>query len=200
MQIRLNEDGLLARYYKWVTSSELPKSLCPYFWQMVPLVVFSPVIFAVYALYKLVCFLIEKMPESKELTWEEELRREKMWDRAANIFEIVGKVFVGAAITLSLGVLVFALVNEIREHGWIYVLKNVFSVIGMISVLVAVILGVFWVVFESEIFQKIGKSMVIQVPVQLVSGMYHKACPLIVWEGNKTPEVVVAEKVSQETV
>ena len=175
MQITLSTTNWLARYYHWIRGV-YPTTLCPYFWSMIIFIILCVPI----TIIKGAIYLIDHIPVAKEkpkkiYTEEELLKRIKWAAKIDKYLEIFGKILAGIMIIFFVFMIIFAICIAISEAGFLKFIVTLLALIGGASTII--LLG--WMSIEAEIFQKIGRSMIIQVPAQAISGAYHKMCPRI---------------------
>lgn len=176
MQINLNKESWHARYYRFASESDrLPKSLCPYFWSLVFLLVTFPVI----VLIKIVDHIVntqwnsrqerlEKMDfETRESYFKREKKREEIMVKS-------GKAFVGLLLLFIGVVLVMVFAMAVEKLGWVKALLSFLGSLGGIF-----LFGYVWFIFitRAEIGEWLRKSII----VIMIRSAYEKACPLISW-------------------
>lgn len=177
MQITLSTTNWLARYYYWVRGA-YPTTLCPYFWSMIIFIIGSPIIIAL----KGIIFCLEHLPipnntPKKIYTPEQLAKRYARGEKIDEILEIFGKIVLVLFLSVIAGLLIFVCFKQISEVGLFQFLVGLFALIGVV---ISIIL-LMWGIIELDVFEKISKSMIVQVPVQAISGAYHKMCPRIFW-------------------
>lgn len=205
-QVTLNKNSWHFQYYSMVVSDTPPKTLCPYFWTMVAILIMSPIvglILGISFIMKHVTSFFEKIvpkKEKKQKTWEEfeaELRemrtkrekKERFWNKAGDVTSwTFGRIFVPL---LAIG-LIYLAYRSMVKVGWLEFLIS----LGIGLLLISTILGI---VFLLEKFGgKIGRFILMILKVinplnwtavkilgEMINAAYTKACPLITWEGNK---------------
>ena len=209
-QVKLNKNSWHYRYYSQIVGSYTPKSLCPYFWSLVGLLMLSPFIFFIYYMTMFSDYVTKKidkiLPKKKvkydypknDDEWVEyfkkqnELseRREKYWDKIFSKTTIIAKWIV-------LPILVIALVYLIyyggEKYGWLSLLIR----IGLALLFIGIIFGI--VVFIEKITETLGggfnkvwkyinpfKWTITKMIGGMIYAWYKKSCPLIEWEGGDT--------------
>lgn len=177
MQITLSKNNIFSRYYRWVFRDRLPMSLCPFFWTMIFLIILSPIILT----YKLVMYIYDNVhfpskprKERSVEYWEKRNERNKKSEKMASK---IGKVFFGLIIVFYAFVLIMFIVTSIGNVGWLHFFIYLFSLVGLIGS----IIGVLYSFITTDILERIGKSTIIQIPVHMISAIYHKMCPIINW-------------------
>lgn len=205
-QVTLNTDSWHFKYYSLIVSDKPPKSLCPYFWTMVLLMLLSPIIGFVLAIMfvnKHVSNFFDSILPKKvkpEETLEETLarwkrkeeaekKRERFWNKAGDIFLLFLKFIVLPAIVL---IVVYTLYNQVVKTGWLTTLM----VTGLVLLFALFIVGVI------KLYEFIGEKLsglpkgtfnilnpfnwkVTQIVGEMIKAQYTKMCPLITWEGEK---------------
>lgn len=183
MKITLNKNSWHYKYYSLVISDNPPKSLCPYFWSMVSLIVFSPVFLCIFALKYTSIFFDRIIPKKKsepkksvlDMNSEELEEHNKKIVETLKRTELTGKILVGVFISMVAILMILALYVSSQKVGWWNVLIHIFSVIGLWSTM-------FWL---GELLAKkwgsVTNSNYVKVPSGMVKSIYNKTCPLIDW-------------------
>lgn len=183
MQVTFNKSSWHTRYYKWIfQKTELPKSLCPYFWSMVA----GVLLFPFFLFIKIVVYFIDKSWEKKmKRTEEENERRRKRSKLIEKIAIIIGKILLGFLIGLVLliiGVLIYDGVNKV---GWLKVLESFLIIIGSIASFAGIIILIINISEPvGDFFKRLWNSSPIQTIRGMVSGFFEKVCPIINWTEN----------------
>jgi lipopolysaccharide/colanic/teichoic acid biosynthesis glycosyltransferase len=179
MNITLKKDSWHFKIYSKVLSDKAPKSLCPYFWQWVVIILTSPILI----LIQIMIFLskvFEAKPKPKKYSHDmtdEELQKEiaridkklKRSERAANIV-------LGVGGTLVLAMMVLSMYLGIKKVGWFEFFKNMFAMVGLM-------VSVYWtIVLLSKTSKKIGNMNFVKVPLDMINAIYTKTCPIINWK------------------
>lgn len=204
-QVKLNRDSWHFKYYINVIGSNPPKSLCPYFWSLFALVLFSPLIFFIYGLFKFSDFFSAKMdkflPKKESISFksdedwrnyfenqkQNEIKRKEYWNKMTPKIILISKWVLVPLVLISLSYLIFFVGNKI---GW-YELLIKTTIIVVFIVFVFSLIAFIDTISEkmNTTFKKIWRFI---NPfkwslTQIVSGMiyawYKKSCPLIEWEG-----------------
>jgi hypothetical protein len=179
MNITLKKDSWHFKIYSKVFSEKTPKSLCPYFWSWVAMIIFSPFLILFWTMGALTK-LFESKPKPKkpmsEMT-DEELEKE---------FERIDKKFkrsqIGAEITLGvfgvilLTLLILSMYSGIKKIGWFNFFRNMFSVVGLM------VTTYYTIDLISKNSKRIGNSNVVKVPLAMIKAIYTKTCPIINWK------------------
>jgi len=184
MNITLNKDSWHFKIYSMVFKGRTPKSLCPYFWSMVAIVVFSPIFLSFRLISIIMRFLTDlfsrkeepvKKPES-EMT-EEEIKKE-MEDlkRREKMSEITGKIVIGIFLLFLLGLLSLSLYFVVKKDGWYSLIRFLFTLIGIGTTIVWTISGIL------KYGDKIRNLNVIKIPSAMIKAIYTKTCPIINWK------------------
>jgi MFS family permease len=183
MQITLSKNNIFSRYYRWVFRDRLPMSLCPFFWTMIFLIVLSPIILT----FKLAMYIQDNVhfpnKPRKERSAEYWKKRNERNKKTEKLSTKIGKVFFGLIIAFNTVLVIIFIVTSIGEVGWIKFFIYTFSLIGLIGSIV----GVLYAFITTDILERIGRSPIIQIPVHMISAVYHKMCPIINWV-DKTEE------------
>jgi len=179
MNITLKKDSWHFKIYSKVFSEKTPKSLCPYFWSWVAMVIGSPFLILVW-LMGVLTKLFEPKPKPKkpmsQMT-EEEIKKEierldkkfKRSERGANI--VLG---IGGVLVLSLMLLTMYL--GAQKVGWFKLFKDIFSIVGLM-------VTIYWtIVLISKNIKRIGDLNVVKVPLAMIKAIYTKTCPIINWK------------------
>ena len=188
MKIQLNKNSWHFNYYSSVISDRTPKTLCPYFWTMVTLIVLSPVLLPFMLGIKINKMIPKKKPVPKKSIFDmtdEELDVEtKRINKRLKRSEIVGKIVMTIFILFIVSLVVLTFYLGAKKDGWFEVLKTMFSLIGLWSVMYFTITFL----IEHNVGSKVSKMLcgvskcnIIRVPVEMIKSFYTKACPLINW-------------------
>jgi hypothetical protein len=178
MNITLNKSSWHFKIYSTIFSDTPPKSLCPYFWSMAAIVVFSP-FFLFLFIMRFLSSLFESKPKQKkpisEMSSEElELDNERLRKKLKRS-EVGAKIVLGVSGLLALGLLVLSSYFWISKDGWFVFFRAIFAVIGMgVSVY-----GILTLI--SKNYSNIVKSNFVKVPSEMIKSIYTKACPIISW-------------------
>ena len=188
MEVTFNKKSWHFKYYSWVLeTTNTPKSLCPYFWSMIALIVLSPIVL----FFKLIIFLSDlnidrKYKKINNMTEEEKIKKRKRENKINNGLEYAGKGFLILMALFVVFIIVFGLYSTVKKVGWWETICVIFAIIGFLTTLFLIT----YVIMEMKLFNKILNSKVIQVPVAMVKAIYTKACPLIKWEDKQIPQVI----------
>lgn len=203
-EVKLNKNSWHFKYYSLVVSDNAPKSLCPYFWTMVLLIILSPIVGLglgyVYIFKNVSIFFNKVIPKKKrkEPTYEElcakwdkielnKKKRERFWSKAGDVFLFFIKYIFLPFIILFTGYFMYI---QITESGWLTTLRS----LGLIILLTLFIFGLSKLSeFIGNNFNKLPKTMfknfnpfnwkLIQIIGHMIKAQYTKMCPLITWEG-----------------
>ena len=202
MKVTLNKTSWHYRFFHLMLPyTTPPKSLCPYFWILVGLVVTSPVILIIHLLEKIRDFFTAKFPkktkkqkpdktiEQYEAEWE--ARRIKS-DRRAAFFEKIGgffgKVF-GYVVVPAIGLFgIFYLFYKAATVGWLEVLI-------VISIILLLIGGIGLIIWLGDMFFEKYSDALVRLIIRffkflfkpfrliglMIKAVYEKACPLVDW-------------------
>lgn len=216
MGITLNKNSWHFKYYSSMISETPPRSLCPYFWTMVLLIIISPIIGSAFLISLIgkkinsavdyVKFLFRsKEPEIKkpqksieeliaemDKKYAAELVRTQRWNKAG---DVVSKIVKWGLLPIIALFLLFNLGSAVYEAGWLLTLIG----IGVIILIVGFILGIIYVIEEYGsamgygIYKFFGyinplNWKVVIILGEMIKTAYTKACPLITWEGNDVKE------------
>jgi hypothetical protein len=205
-QVTLNKNSWHFQYYSMIVSDTPPKTLCPYFWTMVAILIMSPIvglIFLISFIMKHVTDFFDKVTpkkEKKQKTFEDleaELReirmkreqKEKFWNKAGDVTSwTFGRVFVPL---LFISLLYLAYRSAIKI-GWL----EFFVSLGIGLLLMSAILGIVFLIekfggrvgrFILMVFQIVNPLnwKAVKILGEMINAAYTKACPLITWEENK---------------
>lgn len=180
MQITLSKNNIFSRYYRWVFRDRLPMSLCPFFWTMIFLIILSPIILT----YKLVMYIHDNVhltvtpsKPRKERTADYWAGREKRNKKFEKWSSLIGKVIFGLLMTFYGVMIIIFIVVSVDKLGWFQFFVYLFSLVGLIGTIV----GVLYAFLTTDLGEKIIQSAVVQIPVHMISAIYHKMCPIINW-------------------
>lgn len=217
MGITLNKNSWHFKYYSSVVSETPPRSLCPYFWTMVLLIIVSPfiggsrlidwVIKQLINSYSYIKYLFRSkkptIPTPKksidELLEEihrkiaaDSLRAEK-WNKVSDWFS---KLFKWVFLPVVGIFLIFSISLHVYENGW----YSAILFIGIVFLLSLIAFGVVTFIDKyglvlssglSRFFNTINplKWNFVIVIGEMIKTAYTKACPLITWEGTDKDDV-----------
>ena len=211
MGITLNKNSWHFKYYSSMISHTPPKSLCPYFWTMVLLIIISPFIglvtFADW-ISKHVTNLIDyikhlfrsKKPEVKkpkksieqlidemDKKHNAEMARVLKWNRFS---DYLSKFFKWVFLPIVFLLTIFSLGIGAYEAGWYASLMTILVLFGFVGFIFCVvylietygsIMGMRLVKFL-QFINPLNWKVVIVIG-EMIKTAYTKACPLITWEG-----------------
>lgn len=209
MNLTLNRNSWHAKLYTLVLESEPPKTLCPYFWTLFAIFVFSPIILVIVSMgWVIKGFESVKTsvytPKPKPEKTLEEIRKE--WDeqkirdaRRSNNVDLVLNVFIftikWVVAPLAALFLIYAVYISGTKMGWgTLLLTLLIAIICMVPVL-----GLIWLFdkYQYTIGGFLGRVFKTLNPfnwsiTKMIGGMiyatYKKACPIIQWEGGDNNE------------
>lgn len=185
MKIELNKNSWHFNYYSAVISSNPPKSLCPYFWSLVAITLFAPLIL----LFLLAAKIGRLLPKKNKITKspfdmnQEELSKhlEKYNKQAkqAKKAEKTGKIVFLFFISLVVFVICFGFYEIIQRDGFFQTIINLFTIFGFFSFLFLIINFL----IDKNVGSKVGKlfGRVFKIPLAMINSFYEKNCPLISW-------------------
>lgn len=178
MNITLSKNSRHFKIYSTVFSDIAPKSLCPYFWSWVLIVLWSPAILLIWIM-KTLTGLFEKKPKSKKsvnnMTHDEFMVEVDKMNKRSEKTEMIGKIVFGVFLIFTGGITLLATYLQIQKDGLFVFLRNLFSIIGFLFCL-------YWViVLITKNFKRIGELNVIKVPLAMIKAVYTKTCPIINW-------------------
>ena len=184
MEISLSRDAWHAKYYNFV-KGDYPtnkfKSLCPYFWTMVTLILLSPVIVSWKVFSRLTVTPIGKaidysITKSLSKPYKEPTKISKWYDRnGEKIGEWFGKIYLTTIGLISLIILIVGIVTLFKENGvwlgFVYILAFIGGLVSLFSLI--------WMVisFSDTDSWKMIKGMMYSTK--------NKVCPMITWETNE---------------
>jgi hypothetical protein len=179
MDITLKKDSWHFKIYSKVISENTPKSLCPYFWRWVAMIICSPILI-LFWLMKVLTKLFESKPKPKksindmtEDELSEEIERYKKREKRVEIF---AKIFAGIGGLFLLLMLVSSMYLSVKKVGWFNFFRDIFSLVG-------IMVSVYWTIgILSKTSKKIGDSNVVKVPLAMIKAIYTKTCPIINWK------------------
>jgi hypothetical protein len=195
-QVTLNKNSWHFKLYKSMVSDDTPKSLCPYFWIMVLLIILSPLIGVAYGIVEIGTFLTKKFGSKKIETFGEKLERYRkeevksirrmiFWDRAGEICSWVTRYIVLPSMIICIIGLV---IDGGMKIGWLELLKQTLMTLTVVGVLIGL---VFLLIKISPFLGKILSLInplnwkVIIIIGEMIKTVYTKACPLVTWVEDK---------------
>ena len=180
-KVSLNKNSWHFKYYSWIIGGDAPKTLCPYFWTMVTIILLSPFVIFYKSLSLLDTYVDKKLKQKylkrisdKKINSEKEIYKIQ---RNQKISEIIGKILVGMLLgflLIVLGILFNVIVGKV---GWYQFFINLLAVIGFLTTITLAVIGL----CEIRIGYRIINSKFIQIPKSMIVAVYTKACPLVEW-------------------
>jgi nitrate reductase NapE component len=144
---------------------------------MIFLIVLSPIILT----FKLVMYVHDNVhfpsrprKEKPAEYWEKRNERNRKFEKVSSK---IGKVIVTIFLTLYALIIIIAMIAAVGSVGLFMFLVYLFSIVGVAGTFV----GLAYLLFIEEYGSKLAQSPIVQIPVQMVSAIYHKMCPLINW-------------------
>jgi hypothetical protein len=186
-KVSLDKNSWHFKYYSLVTGNETPKTLCPYFWTMVILVLLSPVILFIVGIAKLVSYISKFVNKNKPVKVYDEVKEQKKRLRSVKlekIFEIIAKVVLGFLLLVFVSLIIYAFYDTVGKIGWFQLLKSVFAVIGLCTSVTLITLGLVEVRIGRLIMKTkfmVGLGKMLSVIKSMVIAVYTKSCPLVEW-------------------
>ena len=179
MNITLKKDSWHFKIYSKVLSDKAPKSLCPYFWSWVLIILGSP-LYLLIGIMQFLSKLFEKKPEPKksidDMTVEEIKAETERLLKKDKRNEVMGNIILVFWLAFSLILMGIGVYFGIMKDGWYGFFRMIFSLIG-------IVVTIYWMIRLIAHFSvKIGNSNVIKVPVAMIKAIYTKTCPIINWK------------------
>lgn len=211
-QVTLNTNSWHFKYYSLIVSDNPPKSLCPYFWTMVLLMLLSPVVglfFAINYINKQVTNFFDrvlpKKPKKEETyeeiiaRWEkkdkEQKKREKFWNKAGDVLVWTLKWIILPTVLLFL---IYFTYKHVVKVGWVVFLISLGIGILVSALFIGVIKLIEWITEKvHNNSNRIGKFFSYLNPLnwkatkivgEMIKAQYTKMCPLITWVGDEKKE------------
>lgn len=202
-QVTLNKDSWHFKYYSLIVSDNPPKSLCPYFWTMVPLLLLSPVIGLIVVLFfihkHVTSFFDSIVPKKvkKEKTFEDLEREHKEWkirsEKREKTWQNIGNKFAWVLKFVVLPLLMIYLVYMIYKMGIKLGWDRFFIYLGLAIVFILILIGLIYVI--ETYGGRVGKFVlnflkpfnplnwkVTKICGEMIVATYTKMCPIITWE------------------
>lgn len=211
MNVTLNQNSWHFKIYSKIVGSRPPKTLCPYFWSLVAILVLSPFLLLIYTIGSSIEFF-EKISKNRRVKrkladtrthdqimaeqrkkWDEEDRREMInFERWNKITAVVKWTFKWILLPVFVIGAIYFIFNVSTKTGWLQFLMGM----AIVSLIIGVIVSIIWVVekYGNLISKPIGRGLSKLNPIkwsvtQIIGGMiystYKKACPIINWEGGE---------------
>ena len=190
MEVSLSRNAWHSKYYNFV-KGHYPtydfKSLCPYFWTMVSLILLSPVIVSwkvikmiikrpVKSVGNVIASSVDKVFSQPIKPRKEPSKFSKWYDRnGEKIGEWFGKIYLITMGLIALTLLIVGIVILFQEKGAWLGFVYIFTIIGGLVSLFSLI----WLVisfFETDIWKMI-KGMMYSTK--------NKVCPMITWKNDE---------------
>lgn len=209
MNVTLNQNSWHFKLYSKVAGNNPPKTLCPYFWSLVAIIVLSPMLLTIYVIGSGIEFFNnikenERIKKEMEDTrtyeevmaeyrkkWDEQDRKEReshaRWSKITDVVTWISKRILFPILCVGV---IYGIYNAGSKMGW----GQFFIAIGMCSLIIGFIIFWIWVIekYGNRIAGPIGRGLSKLNPfkwgiTQIIGGMiysaYTKACPIINWEG-----------------
>ncbi len=204
-QVTLNKKSWHFEYYSLVVSDTPPKSLCPYFWTMVALIILSPIIgiilFCGFVMKHTTAFFDSVVPKKEKKTrtveeFEQEWiakrvkaeKKAQFWNKVGDHTATVSRwVFLPGVIIAVIYLAYRSLINV----GWYEFLVSVGVGIVLILMLIGFVylietfggrVGRFFLLILKVINPLNWKS--VKILGEMINAAYTKACPIITWNEN----------------
>lgn len=217
MKVSLNKDSWHFKYYTHCIGGNPPRTLCPYFWIMVSLILASPFI----GLANLISYVVKTLvtlrykmspikkqtpkPQKtyeeliKELEKQNELhdRRRERWSKVGDFMSIISKWVMLPLLIVGLVISIYLAGDTM---GWMSFLIRIGISILLIGVFITLIH--YSIKYERELgrgFNKVFRIInplnwkLIQIIGEMIVAGYTKACPLVDWVGEDKNENSVQE-------
>lgn len=198
-QVTLNKNSWHYKIYDYFVGGT-PKSLCPYFWTLVALFVFSPAIFLIWCsvlIMKLIfdtfTRILNLVYKPKKKTYEEqrakerkqeERRRKKaiFWNKVGDGLMVVVKYVLLPSLLLLIGYGVYLAIDK----GKVVELLTVILV-GVGFLVLIFVFGYLLSKYENQVSRAIAWPFrpivkLFKITGMMIVGLYKKACPLINWK------------------
>jgi len=209
MQVTLNKDSWHYKYYSAMVGSKPPRTLCPYFWIMVALIIISPIVGSIFLIGKITTFISKSYNKLKPKkvkpseTYEETLAR---WDREHateakrylfwnKVGDISSKFFKWVILPVMGIGLLYMLSSSAYQMGWLTTLVTILVILFIIGIM----LSIYWLI--DRYAEVVGGGLVRLVVTifkfinpfnwkitmiigEMIKAGYTKACPLIQWDEN----------------
>jgi len=184
MLVSLSRESWHSKYYKFVKGYYPTyefKSLCPYFWTIVTLILLSPVIVLWKSINKLTVKPISKaidysITKSLSKPYKEPSKFSKWYDKnGKSIGKWMGRIYIGSMLSLLTLMLIGSLIQLFQEKGaWLGIIY-IFAWIGILTTSILAIWGIISF-FETDTWRMVkGMSYSIK----------NKVCPMIIWEDKR---------------
>lgn len=156
----LSKSAWHVKFFTWATGSA-PKwnNLCPYFWSLVSLLLFSPLILA----WKIVKEYVYKEPTPKSIRRSEIILNSLKW---------IGRIISGAYILSVVALILRVFYQLFMAKGALFSFTYILSGIGAITVLFAIVWGVM------SYFKSDTHIMI----VSMIKAKKNKYCPHVTWK------------------
>jgi hypothetical protein len=208
-EVKLNKNSWHFKYYSYVVSSEMPKSLCPYFWTMILILILSPILLIgllIKYLSKILPkkeekqFTIEQLVDKSHKDVEREKKRKLFWNKMGRLFS---KYILLPISIISICYMIYLVCNSFGVFGFIQMILTILILGGVMAVSILMIektvkytsrfkkylpnlskplsklLNIFTKPFKI-IFSFFYK--VFKICGQMINAQYTKMCPMIIWE------------------
>jgi hypothetical protein len=147
---------------------------------MLIIVPLFPIILSFIGIKRLVKWISRKLTGKPKpvLTQEQEEILDQKRRKLSKWLELTGKIFIGFVVLFYGSILLYGIFKGISTIGLFMFLVYVFAVIGVITTFAFCI----YKIIENDVIERMIDSNAVQIPVQSISGWYHRNCPLINWK------------------
>ena len=213
MNVTLKQNSWHFKLYSRVIDDNPPKTLCPYFWSLVTILLFSPIILIMFLIKWTIEGIgyvkknitptkvepeksfeerLEAMKKQIEKEDKKEERRRKILDFMVGIGSLLFKWVVLPSLAIGVIYTFFLAGNKL---GWLQFLGVIAFVVGVILT----IFGFIWTIdtYGHKVIHPVGRVLrklnplkwgVIQIIGGMIYATYVKACPVIEWEDKVSKE------------
>jgi len=224
-QVTLNKKSWHYKYYSSVVGDYAPRSLCPYFWTMVLIILMSPLFGLAWFAIQTITFtsnffdkIVQKKSDNvvvnqKRYTDEEwdkyfeeqeqkAIAKKERWDKITNKFQIF---FKWVLLPLIVSFILYLVFGFVKKNGVLLTL----AIIATLIVFICVVWLFIWLV--EKYAQKVGNGLfgalkyvnplrwkALQIIGEMIKAWYTKACPLITWQGDTENDLEISKNFSND--
>lgn len=198
-KVELVENSWHFKIYSKFISDQKPKTLCPYFWTWVAIILFAPFVLAMWPIVivatKIVEYFEKKNDKLSYPEWkrkrDRKAKRQAWWDKFWKVMGIMASRFVRYIILPIAGIgLVYSLYRSIGTVNWGEVLVRIVAVIVISAVIILIIQGLALLYNKSyrayiaPFFKAINPFnwKITKLIGTMIVATYKKACPIIEWK------------------
>lgn len=195
-QVELSQDSWHFKIYSKFISSEKPKSLCPYFWTWVAMLLLAPFVLVMSPLVVIISKVLDYLDEREsKLSYEEwkakHDKKQVWWNKFWKVVgNIIKKIVIYGVIPAAAVVLFYTLYKNVGVIDWYKVLLAIGAGLGVVATVILLVQGIaiIHVKFYNSHIKPFLKAVnpvnwkVTKLIGTMIVATYKKACPIIIWK------------------